>query len=149
VLCSIRWAVSGDLWVYGCVVYWCCDCVRQSFVVTFQVPIVVLRIVVKLSFASEGVCARGLMFPSRLWHCTMCRAALRVGLAVSRVRILGSVLKSDSAPKQALASVSRGAWHCIAQPFENAVNRSAKPPGRPILKPVPDHFLISGLTPTS
>ena len=35
------------------------------------------------------------------------RAAPRVGFAVSRVRMLGSVLKSESAPKQALESVSR------------------------------------------
>ena len=53
-----------------------------------------------------------------------CRAALRVGFAVSRVRILESVLKSESAPKQALESVSRVHKHwfhdvfskCLAKP---------------------------------
>ena len=52
------------------------------------------------------------------------RAALRVGFAVSRVRMLGSVLKSESAPKQALESVSRVHKHrfrvafskCLAKP---------------------------------
>ena len=35
------------------------------------------------------------------------RAALRVGVAVGRVRILGSVLKSESGLHRALESVSR------------------------------------------
>ena len=54
----------------------------------------------------------------------MYRAALRVGFAVSRVRILGSVLKAESAPEQALESVSRVHKHrfraafskCLAKP---------------------------------
>ena len=29
----------------------------------------------------------------------------------------------------ALESVSRGVWHCVAQNFENAAQRSAKVPG--------------------
>ncbi len=70
------------------------------------------------------------------------RAALRAGFALSRSRILGSVLKSGSAPKQALESVSRGAWHCVAQHFQNAAKRNAKLPGRPILRPVGGHFSI-------
>jgi hypothetical protein len=58
------------------------------------------------------------------------RAALRIGVAVGRVRILGSVLKSESGLHRALESVSRGAWHCTAQHFQNAVQRNAKLPGR-------------------
>ena len=75
------------------------------------------------------------------------RAALRVGLARSRVRILGSVLKSESAPKQALESVSRGSWHCVAKHFENAPQRNAQLPGRPMIRPVSEHFMISRPSP--
>ncbi len=57
--------------------------------------------------------------------------------------------KSENGPQLALESVSRGVWHCVAQHFENAAQRSAKLPGRPILRPVSEHFLISGPTPKS
>ena len=43
-------------------------------------------------------------------------------------------------PELALESVSRGCRHCIAQHFENAAQRSAELPGRPILRPVSGHF---------
>ena len=81
--------------------------------------------------------------------CEVSRPALRVGFAVSRVRIVGSILKAERAPKQALASVAWGAWHCFAQHFENAAQRNAKPPGRRILQPVLVHFLISSPIPKS
>ena len=50
--------------------------------------------------------------------------------------------KSEKAPQLALDSVSWGVWHCFAQHFENAAQRSAKVPGRPILEPVGGHFPI-------
>jgi hypothetical protein len=42
----------------------------------------------------------------------------------------------------ALASVSVGVWHCVAEQFENAARRSAKLPARPIPRPVGGHFMI-------
>ncbi len=45
-------------------------------------------------------------------------------------------------PRLTLESVSRGAWHCVAQHFQNSAQRSAQIPRRPILRPVGDHFLI-------
>jgi hypothetical protein len=42
----------------------------------------------------------------------------------------------------ALESVSRGVWHCVAQHFRSAAQRSAKLPGRTILKPIGSHFVI-------
>ena len=48
---------------------------------------------------------------------TPTRAAIKVGFAVSRVRILGSVLKSESAPKQALESVFRVYKHRFREAF--------------------------------
>ncbi len=36
--------------------------------------------------------------------------------------------KSENGPQLALESVSRGVWHCVAQHFENAAQRSAKLP---------------------
>ncbi len=50
--------------------------------------------------------------------------------------------KSENGPQLALESVSRGVWHCVAQHFENAAQRSAKLPGRPILRPVGGPFPI-------
>ncbi len=52
------------------------------------------------------------------------RAALRVGFAVSRVRILGSVLKSECAPKEALKSVSQVYKHLFRAAFSKS---DAKP----------------------
>jgi hypothetical protein len=46
------------------------------------------------------------------------------------------------APQLALVSVFRGAGHCGAQHFENAAQRNAKLPGRPILRPVGGHLPI-------
>ncbi len=43
--------------------------------------------------------------------------------------------KSENGPQLALESVSRGAWHCVAQHFQNAAQRSAKLPGGPNLRP--------------
>ena len=50
--------------------------------------------------------------------------------------IHGGQDKSDNGPQLALESVSQGAWHCVAQHFENAAQCSAELPGRPILRPV-------------
>ena len=50
--------------------------------------------------------------------------------------------KSETSPQLASESVSRGVWHCVAQHFENVAQRTAKLPGRPILRPVGDHFPI-------
>ncbi len=75
------------------------------------------------------------------------RASLRVRLARSQDRILGLVLKSEIGPIGIGISLPGVAWHCVAQHFENAAQRSAKLPGRPILRPVSEQFLISGLTP--
>ncbi len=77
----------------------------------------------------------------------VCGGALIVGLAGSRVRISGSVLKSESAPKQILETVSWEVWHRIAQHFENAVQCSAKRSGRLMPRIVSGHFLISGPAP--
>ena len=49
---------------------------------------------------------------------------------------------SENGYQLALESVSRGVWHCVLQHFENAAQRSAKLPGRPILRPVGGHFSI-------
>ena len=65
---------------------------------------------------------------------------LRVGLAGSRVRSLGSVLNSESVPKQASESVSRVfKQRILKMPLETG----AYTPGRPIMRPVSGHFLIS------
>ncbi len=77
----------------------------------------------------------------------MSGGVLIVGLAGSRVRISGSVLKSESAPKQILELVSREVWHRIAQHVGNAAQCSAKLPGGLIPKTVSGHFLISGPVP--
>ena len=45
-------------------------------------------------------------------------------------------------PQLALESASQETWHCVAQLFQNAAQRSAKLPGRPILRPVGGHFPI-------
>jgi hypothetical protein len=45
------------------------------------------------------------------------RAALRVGFAVSRVRIKGLVLNPESAPKQDLESVHRVCKHRFCEAF--------------------------------
>jgi hypothetical protein len=58
------------------------------------------------------------------------RAALRAGVAVGRVGILGSVLKSERGLHQTLETVSRRAWHCVAPHFQNAAQRNAKLPGK-------------------
>ncbi len=50
--------------------------------------------------------------------------------------------KSENGSQMALESVSRGVWHCVAQHFENAAQRSAKLPGTPIPRPVGSHFPI-------
>jgi hypothetical protein len=50
--------------------------------------------------------------------------------------------KSENGPQLALESVSREIWHCVAQHFQNAPQRSTKLPGRPLLKPVGYHFPI-------
>ncbi len=50
--------------------------------------------------------------------------------------------KSENGPQLALESVSGGVRHCVAQHFLNAVQRSAKLSGRPILSPVGGHFPI-------
>mgnify|MGYP002810395656 CR=1 FL=1 len=50
--------------------------------------------------------------------------------------------KSTNAPYLALFSVSRTAHHYVAQHFENASQRSAELPGRPILRPVGGHSPI-------
>ena len=44
--------------------------------------------------------------------------------------------KSENSPQLALESDSWGLWHCVAQHFQNAVQRSAKVPRRPILRRV-------------
>jgi hypothetical protein len=66
---------------------------------------------------------------------------MRAGFAETRVGILVSVLKSESAPKQALESFSRRVWRCGAQHFQNVAQRSAKLRGKLILRPLPGHFL--------
>jgi hypothetical protein len=71
-------------------------------------------------------------------------ASPKVGLAGSRVRIFGSVLKAESVPKHILESIFRGAWQCVAQHFENAVQSSAKL-GRLIISFMSRHFMISRL----
>ncbi len=50
--------------------------------------------------------------------------------------------KSENGPQLALELVFRGVWHCVAQHLENAAQRSAKLPGRPILRPVGGHHMI-------
>ena len=42
--------------------------------------------------------------------------------------------ESENGPLLGLESVSQGVWHCVAQPFQNAAQRCAKLPGRPILR---------------
>jgi hypothetical protein len=46
------------------------------------------------------------------------------------------------APNWRLESVSLGVWHCVALHYEDVARRSAKLPGRPILRPVKGHFPI-------
>ena len=50
--------------------------------------------------------------------------------------------KSENGPRLSLESISLGVWHCIAQIFQNAVQRNAKLTGRPIIRPVGSHFPI-------
>ena len=52
------------------------------------------------------------------------------------------VYKNEIGPKPVLESVSRGVWHCVAQHLENAAQRSAKLPGRPILRPPRGRFTV-------
>jgi hypothetical protein len=50
--------------------------------------------------------------------------------------------ESKNGPQLALESITRGVRHCIAQHFENAAQRNAKLPGRPILIPIGVHFPV-------
>ena len=50
--------------------------------------------------------------------------------------------EAENGLRLAVESVPRGVWHCVAQQFEDAAQRSALLPGRPILKPLGSHFMI-------
>jgi hypothetical protein len=71
------------------------------------------------------------------------RTTLRVGLAGGRLTTSGTVVKSESGPRQTLEWVS---WELGAE-LHSILKMLC--PGRPILRPVSEHFLMSRPTPKS
>jgi hypothetical protein len=106
-------------------------------------PSAPLLLVLK-ALKEQGWQVRARSFGNRRFH-----IGRSSGSPNSRVMVFGPALKSESAQKLTLESVSGGSWHCVAQYFENAAQHSAKLPERPILRSVSRHFLISGLAPKS